>query len=122
MAALAARPALAGGRAATRGQVLVIFALGLVALLGAAGIAFDAGRFLMERRSLQNAADAAALAAANSLIRGGTIDDADAEARAVLAQNLANGPNGIVAPLPPTSPGLHARRAPATRTSSPTGS
>ncbi len=87
-----------------RGQVLVIFALGLVALLGAAGIAFDAGRFLMERRSLQNAADAAALAAANSLIRGGTNAAAEAEARAILAQNLANGPNGIVAPLPPSSP------------------
>jgi hypothetical protein len=92
------------GGAAARGQVLVVFALGLVALLGAAGIAFDAGRFLMERRSLQNAADAAALAAANSLIRGGSMTDADTEARAVLATNLANGPNGIVAPLPPASP------------------
>ena len=92
------------GGAGTRGQVLVVFALGLVALLGAAGIAFDAGRFLMERRSLQNAADAAALAAANSLIRGGSTTDADTEARAVLATNLANGPNGIVAPLPPASP------------------
>lgn len=92
------------GRHGSRGQVLVLFALGLVALLGAAGIAFDGGRFLMERRSLQNAADAAALAAANSLIRGGTNADAESEARAILAQNLANGPNGIVAPLPPTSP------------------
>jgi Putative Flp pilus-assembly TadE/G-like len=94
----------APGRVASRGQVLVIFALGIVALLGAAGIAFDAGRFLMERRSLQNAADAAALAAANSLIRGGSTTDADTEARAVLATNLAHGPNGIVAPLPPPSP------------------
>ena len=92
------------GGAGSRGQVLVLFALGLVALLGAAGIAFDAGRFLMERRSLQNAADAAALAAANSLIRGGSTSDADTEARAVLATNLANGPNGIVAVLPPASP------------------
>lgn len=92
------------GSAGSRGQVLVLFALGLVTLLGAAGIAFDAGRFLMERRSLQNAADAAALAAANSLIRGGSTTDADSEARAVLAANLANGPNGIVAPLPPASP------------------
>ena len=87
-----------------RGQVLVIFALGLVALLAAAGLAFDIGRFYSERRSLQNAADAAALAAANSLIRGGTTDDADAEARAILATNLAHGPNGIVAPLPPSTP------------------
>ena len=94
----------AAAREGSRGQVLVLFALGLVVLLAAAGIAFDAGRFLMERRSLQNAADAAALAAANSLIRGGSTTDADTEARAVLAVNLANGPNGIVAPLPPASP------------------
>jgi hypothetical protein len=92
------------GGAGSRGQVLVLFALGLVTLLGAAGIAFDAGRFLMERRSLQNAADAAALAAAASLIRGGSTTDADSEARAVLATNLAHGPNGIVAALPPASP------------------
>lgn len=91
-------------RAGSRGQVLVLFALGLVVILAAAGIAFDAGRFLMERRSLQNAADAAALAAANSLIRGGSTTDADTEARAVLATNLVNGPNGIVAPLPPAIP------------------
>ncbi len=91
-------------RTAQPGQVLVIFALTIVVLLAAAGIAFDAGRFLMERRSLQNAADAAALAAANSLIRGGSTSDADTEARAVLATNLANGPNGVVAPLPPASP------------------
>ena len=89
---------------APRGQVLVLFALGIVALLGAAGIAFDAGRFIMERRSLQNAADAAALAAANSLTRGGSTTDAETEARAVLAQNLAHGPNGVVAPLPPSIP------------------
>ena len=99
------------GSAASGGQVLVLFALGLVTLLGAAGIAFDAGRFLMERRSLQNAADAAALAAANSLIRGGSTADADAEARAVLAQNVAHGPNGVVAPLPPAIPVYTAGRA-----------
>ncbi len=102
---MAAGPrARAIGRTASRGQVLVIFALGIVALLGAAGIAFDAGRFLMERRSLQNAADAAALAAADSLIAGGSTSDAEGQARAILAQNLAHGPNGIVAPLPPASP------------------
>jgi hypothetical protein len=87
-----------------RGQVLVIFALGLVALLAAAGFAFDIGRFYSERRALQNAADAAALAAANSLIGGGSTTDADSQARAILATNLAHGPNGIVAALPPATP------------------
>ncbi|HEY8633269.1 MAG TPA: pilus assembly protein TadG-related protein, partial [Candidatus Limnocylindrales bacterium] len=52
------------------GQVLVIFALSITVLFAAAGLAFDVGRFYAERRFLQNAADAAALAAANSLIQG----------------------------------------------------
>jgi len=69
-------------RRRSQGQVLVLFALSLVAILAFAGLAFDIGRFYGERRFLQNAADAAALAAANALIRGGTTADADADARA----------------------------------------
>ena len=38
--------------------------------MAAAGLAFDIGRFYSERRYLQNAADAGALAIANALIRG----------------------------------------------------
>jgi len=91
------------GRRSTRerGQVLVIFVLSLVALMAAAGLAFDIGRFYSERRFLQNAADAAALAAGNALIRGGTQSDARAEAVAVLTSNYSIPPNGIVPPLPP---------------------
>lgn len=85
------------------GQVLVVFALGLVALLAATSIAFDLGRFYSERRFLQNAADAAALAAANALIRGGTEADARAEAVAVLSANYAVPPNGIAPAMPPGS-------------------
>lgn len=85
------------------GQVLVIFALGLVALLAATSIAFDLGRFYSERRFLQNAADAAALAGANALIRGGTDTDARSEALAVLSANYSVPPNGIVPALPPGS-------------------
>lgn len=51
----------------SRGQVLPIFALSLVALLGAAALAFDAGLLYVERRDQQNAADAAALAGAHYL-------------------------------------------------------
>lgn len=88
-------------RARERGQVLVIFVLALTALMGAAGLAFDIGRFYMERRFLQNAADAAALAAGKVLVDGGTTDAARLEARAVLAKNYANPPNGIVPDMPP---------------------
>ena len=49
------------GRRAARGQILVIFAVSAVALMGILALAFDGGRVLMEQRSLQNAADGAAL-------------------------------------------------------------
>ena len=86
------------------GQVLVLFALSVTFIFAAAGLAFDIGRFYSERRFLQNAADAAALAAANALIRGGTYADADLHARAVLATNFATAPNGLTPALPPVIP------------------
>ena len=58
-----------------RGQVLVLFAGGLVALLLIAALAFDVGMMLVERRDQQNAADAAALAGARYVL----VDEGDAE-------------------------------------------
>jgi hypothetical protein len=55
-----------------RGQVLVIAAILLPALLAMAGMAVDVGTYASERRSLQNAADSIALAA------GQELPDADA--------------------------------------------
>jgi Putative Flp pilus-assembly TadE/G-like len=46
------------------GQVLVLFAGGVLALLIVAALAFDVGMMLLERRDQQNAADAASLAGA----------------------------------------------------------
>ena len=86
-----------------RGQVLVIFVMALIALMAAAGLAFDIGRFYMERRFLQNAADAAALAAANTLIAGKTQDEARTEAMTVLSRNFSIPPNGLTPSLPPAS-------------------
>ena len=94
-------------RAARRsdaGQVLVIFAVSITVLFAAAGLAFDIGRFYSERRFLQNAADAAALAAASALIRGETTAQADAEARDILTRNFASSPSGVTPALPPTTP------------------
>ncbi|HUP54204.1 MAG TPA: pilus assembly protein TadG-related protein [Methylomirabilota bacterium] len=85
-----------------RGQVLVIFALSLVAIMAAAGLAFDIGRFYSERRYLQNAADAGALAIANALIRGESTTDAEAEGRDVLIRNLAASPTGTTATVATT--------------------
>jgi hypothetical protein len=81
----------------------VIFALAITAIFAAAGLAFDIGRFYAERRFLQNAADAAALAAANALIQGHTSTEADTIARAVLSSNFSHAPNGITPSLPPAT-------------------
>lgn len=53
---------------AERGQVLVLFAGGLVLLFLVAALAFDVGMTLLERRDQQNAADAAALAGARYVV------------------------------------------------------
>ncbi len=52
------------------GQTIVLLALFLTALLGVAGLAIDAGNLLVQRRAVQNAADAAALAGASTLPGG----------------------------------------------------
>ena len=76
------------------GQVLVIVALALVVLLGAASFTVDLGRRGAEERYLQNAADAGALAGCNALIDGATDSNALQQARAVAALNLADSPSG----------------------------
>ncbi len=55
-------------RSDQRGQVLVLFAGALVALLLVAALAFDVGSMLVQRRDEQNAADAAALAGARFVL------------------------------------------------------
>ena len=91
-------------RAAPRGQVLVIFSILLVILLGFAGIAIDLGRQVAERRHAQTAADAAALAACRELIAGATDSTAATTARQVALANLTGSPSGAVATIdsPPT--------------------
>lgn len=60
------------------GQVLILFALLIPVLLGMAALAIDLGSYSAHRRSLQNSADAIALAAAQELP-----DEAAAEAKAL---------------------------------------
>ena len=50
-----------------KGQALVVVAFGIIALLGAAGLAIDVGSWYVTAQHLQSTADAAALAAANDL-------------------------------------------------------
>jgi hypothetical protein len=87
-------------RGSDRGQVLVIVALGLVVLLGAAAFTIDLGRRAAEERYLQNAADAAALAGCRALINGASDSAAKQEADNVARANLTASPSGTDFTLP----------------------
>jgi Flp pilus assembly protein TadG len=55
-------------RVTLRGQVMIIFALATVVLVGMMALAVDVGFLMAERRQVQSAADAAAMAAAQSAL------------------------------------------------------
>jgi hypothetical protein len=84
-----------------RGQVLVLFAVLLVVLLGFAGIAIDFGRQNAEQRHVQTAADAGSLAACRALIDGATDVAAAVQARALATINLERSPAGATATIAP---------------------
>jgi hypothetical protein len=66
---MGSRPLSSITRRASRegGQVLVLFAGGLIGLIAIAALVFDTGQSLLDRRAEQNVADAAALAGARYL-------------------------------------------------------
>lgn len=77
------------------GQILVLFALSLVAIIAAVGLVLDGGSAFAQRRSEQNAADVAALAAANDLIVNQGNADWQATARSIASKNgYVDGVNG----------------------------
>ena len=83
-------------RGPERGQILVIFALALVAMLAMVGLVLDGGSAFAQRRDQQNAADLAALAGANDYLLNSNATDAYARARAVASQNgYADGADGV---------------------------
>lgn len=84
-------------RSAERGQVLVVFAMSLLILVGITGLSVDAGGAFAQRRDQQTAADLASLAAANDYLLNGNETAAIARARAVTAENgFTDGANGSV--------------------------
>lgn len=62
------------------GQILVLFVVSLVAMLAMLGLLLDGGQALSLRRQLQNASDAAALAAANVIVQSGSTAGCSASA------------------------------------------
>jgi hypothetical protein len=75
------------GGEANSGQVLVVFALSLITLLGFAGLALDGGSTFAQKRGQQTAADLAALAAANDYLINGNSSLAITRARSVTQDN-----------------------------------
>src|ERR1700720_2886104 len=74
-----------------RGAVSVVMGVLMIPLVGALGIGFEVSNWYLKTRGMQNAADAAALAAATN---GGA--NYDVEAKAVAAQyGFVNGANNI---------------------------
>jgi Flp pilus assembly protein TadG len=70
-----------------RGQILVVFVLAMVAIIGMVGLAIDGGAAYAQRRDQQTAADLAALAAANDYLLGNNATQATTRARAIAALN-----------------------------------
>ena len=77
-----------------RGQLLVVFAISLVAVIGTVGLVIDGGGTFVQRRDQQNVADAAAMAAGYAYLAGTNVTTA-ANAVAV-ANGYTDGSGGVV--------------------------
>jgi hypothetical protein len=83
------------------GQTVVLVALMFTVLMGFAALGIDVGRFYSERRYLQDAVDAAALACARAYAQTGTASGAWAAGDLLLQdRNLLGNPLGIAVPYP----------------------
>jgi Flp pilus assembly protein TadG len=77
------------------GQILVVFALGLMVIIGMVGLALDGGATFAQRRDQQTAADLAALAGANDYLLSNNSGQAIDRARTISAgNNFTNGSGG----------------------------
>lgn len=79
-----ARPA---PRSSQQGAALLLFVVGLVAILGMAGLALDGGHLMLSKSRLQNATDAAALSAAKTLDETADVVQAETAARGTFGDN-----------------------------------
>ncbi|HEY3334922.1 MAG TPA: pilus assembly protein TadG-related protein [Candidatus Limnocylindrales bacterium] len=83
-----------GGR--DDGQMLVIFAICLVAIIAMTGLVIDGGMTFVQRREQQNVADAAALAGAYAYVNSNNASDAGPAAMAAAAANgYTSGSDGV---------------------------
>jgi len=85
-----------------RGQTIILVALSLPLLLGFIGIATDVGALFKDKRTLQTAADAAAIAGALNYNPGNPGTSVTAAQNAAAANGFTNGVNGVVVTTPQT--------------------
>jgi Flp pilus assembly protein TadG len=84
-----------------RGQTIILVALSLPLMLGFIGIATDVGALFKDKRDIQTAADAAAIAGALNYNYGATAWKAAAQ-NAATANGFTNGSNGVTVATPDT--------------------
>src|SRR5690242_21723064 len=81
-----------------RGQATILIGLCIASLCGMAALSVDVGMLFRQKRILQNAADAGAIAAAMEE----PYNDYDTAAKAATAQNgMTNGVNGVTVTVTP---------------------
>jgi len=94
------------------GQAIVMVAITFMAMLFVVGLAVDAGQLFAAKRTMQEAADAAAFAGAVVLYQGGTVAEAKAAAAADATRNgftdLIDNTNVTVDSPPATGSGPYA--------------
>jgi Flp pilus assembly protein TadG len=91
----------AGNRTRTRGQILIMTALMLIALIGAVGLAVDSGLGYIIRAKLNSAVDAAGIAAARAVVQGNNQTEQEASARTAATNFFnANYPAGYFGSTP----------------------
>jgi Flp pilus assembly protein TadG len=85
-------------RGRERGQILVIFALGIVAVIAMTGLVIDGGATYVQRRGQQNVVDSAAMAGAYAYVNSnGSTSQAVAAAQQVASDNgYTGGTDGTV--------------------------
>ncbi|QPD00053.1 pilus assembly protein TadG-related protein [Qipengyuania soli] len=74
-------------RKSTQGNVMTLMGLSMVPLVGTVGLAVDGAQWITWKRELRSAADAGAIAGANSLKAGGDAAAVDTAVRKVLGYN-----------------------------------
>ena len=81
-------------RGSLPGQVMLLVTIALIALLGLAGLATDAGLLWTEKGQIQTAADAAAVAGALAVVSGGNVTSAAKTDSSV--NGFTDGTNGVI--------------------------